>query len=200
VIADYRRDAPMMGPVEWREAREAFAWARELSPWDRGLRAKQLIAEAHLLRLAAQKEKGLSAATLAAERALARFREAAAADSGSFDPYLAMAVIQVYALADVDGAAASIDEAVKRGYTRTRREKALLGDGHMRRGVGTRTRAGVLTGDLRRSELLKARDDFEKCVGWFGQIIEFGLAAQNLERCKAQILSIDRQLGEEEDR
>jgi hypothetical protein len=199
VIEDYRRESPAMGPAEWRQAQEALAWARELSPFDRSLRAKQLVAEAHLERVAAQKANGTSAATLAAERAMAKFREAATADERSYDPYLAMAVIQVYYLADLDGAAASIDEAVKRGYTRTRREKALLGDGYLRRALSARARAGVLTGDLRRSELLKARDDFERCVGWFEQIVEFGRAAQNLERCRAQIPPIDRLLDAHHD-
>jgi eukaryotic-like serine/threonine-protein kinase len=198
VIADYRRDAPSMGPAEWRQAQEAFAWARELSPGDRRLRAKELIADAHVQRFEAQKARTFSAATLAAQAALVRFRQAATMDAESFDPYLGMAVVQVYALADVDAAAASIEEAVKRGYATTRRETALLGDGHMRRGVSTRERAALLSGERRRSELLKAKTDFERCVALFDQIVEFGRAAQHLEICKKQLERIERHLEDDE--
>ena len=187
VIADYRHDAPSMGPTEWRQAHEALAWARRLSPRDRRLRAKELIAEAHVLRFEAQKFRAGSPTTLAGQAALAKFREAAAADIESFDPYLGMAVVQVYFLADVDGAAASIEEAVKRGYTATRRETALLGDGHLRRGTSSRTRARLLNGEERLTELLKAKGDFERCVALFDQIVEFGKAAQHRETCRIRL-------------
>ena len=195
VIEDYRSEAPRMGPAEWKQAHEAFTWARELTPLDRSLRAKQLIAEAHMRRLAIGKETG-TAATLAAQSVLARFRTAADADPKSFDPYLGMAVTQVYALADVDGAAASIEEAVKRGYETTRRETALLGDGYARRALNSLSRARVLTGEQRQRELLKARADYERCTALFESIVEFGRSAKNLETCKAQIARIDRQLAE----
>jgi Protein kinase domain len=198
VIADYRRETPAMGPSEWRQAQEAFTWARDLSPRDPRLRARQLLAEAHLKRLEAEGATMVGARTLVFQAALVRFREAAAADETSCDPYLGMAVIHVYGLNDVDAAAASIDEAVKRDYTPTRRETALLGDGHYRRGTSGRRRALVLTGDLRRKELVKAKTDFERCLALFEQIVEFGNAAGTLESCKAQIQRIDRQLGASE--
>jgi hypothetical protein len=198
VIADYRRETPVMGPAEWRQAQEAFTWARDLSPRDPRLHARQLIAEAHVKRLEAQGATSVGAATLAFQAAVARFREAAAADDTSFDPYLGMAVIQVYGLSDVDAASASIDEAVKRGYPMSRRETALLGDGYLRRGAGSRARAQILTGEQRRKELVKARPDFERCLALFEPIVEFGRSARNLETCKAHIQWIDRQLERHE--
>jgi hypothetical protein len=198
VIEDYRRDVPSMGLSEWREAHEAFTWARELSTGDRRLRAKQLIAAAHVRRLEPPKAKTASAATLAAQAALVRFREAAEIDPESFDPYVGMAVIQVYALADLDGAAASIERAVKLGYTTTRRETALLGDGHLRRGTSSRSLARVLTGEERRTELLEAKSDFERCVALFGQILEFGKSAEHFELCKLRLEQTARLLDDEE--
>ena len=132
-----------------------------------------------------------------AQTALARFRDAAASDPSSFDPYLAMAVTQVYTLGDIDGAILSLDEAVKRGYNRTRRETALLGDAYMRRGMTGRRRAAVLTGDERHAALVKAKIDFDQCVSSFTQILDFGKAAEHLESCKAQMRRIDQQLDEE---
>jgi len=198
VIADYRREAPIMGPLEWRQALEAFTWARELSPFDGSLRAKQLVADAHVRRLALPKDATSSTATLAAQSVLGKFRAAADADEESFDPYLGMAVTQVYALRDVDGAVASIEEAVKRGFVTTRRETALLGDGYARRGLSALSRARVLTGDQRQRELVKAREDYERGVALFESIVEFGRSAKNLELCKAQVARIDRMIAEYE--
>jgi serine/threonine protein kinase len=194
VIADYRREAPTMGPEEWRQAQAAFSWARSLSSGDASLRSKELIAEGHVRRLAAQKAKQPSVATSNAQAAVTRFRDAAAADPSSYDPYLGMAVTQAYALGDVDGALAALDEATKRGYTQTRRETALIGDACMRRAATTRKRAGMLTGDERRNSLVSARGDYERCVSSFAQIVTFGKSVENLNACKAQIRRIDQQL------
>ena len=194
VIADYRREVPTAGPEEWRQAQAAFNWARRLSRRDSSLRSKELVADGHLLRLAAQKARPASPVTSIAQAAVARFREAATADPSSFDPYVGMAVTLVYALGDVDGALAALDEAAKRGYTATRRETALIGDAYMRKGATGRKRAAVLTGDERHTALVNARSDFERCVSSFAPIVDFGKSAQNLEACKAQIRRIDQQL------
>jgi hypothetical protein len=196
VIADYRREAPTMGSEEWRQAQAAFAWARVLSPHDKSFLAKQLIADGHVRRLAAQKTRPTS--TAMAQTAVARFRDAAAADPTAFDPYVGMAVTQLYALADVDGALQSLDAAVTRGYTATRRDTALLGDPYLRRGLLGRKRAALLTGDQRQTALEKAKTDFDRCVSSFEQIVEFGNAAKHLETCKAQIRQISQQLYPEE--
>lgn len=194
VITDYRREAPTMGLEEWKQAQAAFSWARSLSPHDASLRAKELIADGHVRRLTAQKARTATAATSNAQAAVVRFRDAAAADPDSFDPYIGMSVPLVYALGDVDGALAALDEAVKRGYVATRREKALIGDAYMRRAATSVKRAGVLTGDERHDTLISAKNDYEQCVSSFAQIVNFGKSAENLNACKAQIRKIDQQL------
>ena len=196
VMADYRREVPTMGPEEWRQAQAAFAWARVLSPHDKTLLSKQLTADGHVRRLAAQRARPPSTAT--AQTAIARFRDAAAADPDACDPYVGMAMTQLYVLADVDGALESLDAAIKRGYVATRRDTALLGDAYLRRGLLGRRRAALLTGDQRETALQKARTDFDQCVLSFEQIVEFGNAAKHLETCKAQIRQINQQLIPEE--
>jgi eukaryotic-like serine/threonine-protein kinase len=196
VIADYRREVPTMGPEEWRQAQEAFGWARALSHVDDTLLAKQLTADGHVRRLAAQRARPPS--TALAQSALVRFRDAAASNPSAFDPYVGMAVTQLYVLSDVDGALESLDAAAKRGYTLTRRDTALVGDAYMRRAQLGRKRAALLTGDQRLSALEKSKTDFEHCVSSFGQIMEFGNAAKHLETCKAQIRQINQQLNPEE--
>jgi hypothetical protein len=194
VILDYRREVPTMGPEEWRQAQAAFSWARSLSPGDTTLRSKELIAEGHVRRLAAQKARPSSSAVANAQAAVVRFRDAAAADPTSFDPYVGMAVPLVYNLGDVDGALAALDEAAKLGYVATRREKALIGDAYMRRGATSLKRAGVLTGDERHDALVNSRGDYERCVASFAQIVNFGKSAENLNACKAQMRRIDQQM------
>jgi hypothetical protein len=194
VIADYRREEPSMGPAEWVQAYQALRWARELSPPNRALLGKLLTAQAHVKRFDAQAAPSGSRTTLLSQAALATFRDAAAADPETFDPYLGMARIQVYALADVDGAATSIAEAEKRGYTSGRREAALLGDGYLRRARATHRSARVLTGEQRWRELNNARADYERCIVFFDPIVAFGNAAANLERCKGQLQEVQRQL------
>jgi len=195
VIADYRREVPTMGPEEWAQAQAAFAWARVLSPRDGTLLAKQLTAEGHVRRLAAQKTRPLNSAM--AQSAVARFRDAAAADPAAFDPYVGMAVTQLYMLADVDGAIQSLEAAVKLGYAISRRDRALFGDAYMRRGQQGRRRAALLTGDDRQTALERAKTDFEGCVASFGQIVEFGNAARHVETCKTQLRQITLQLNPE---
>lgn len=195
VIADYRRELPTMGPEEWRQAQAAFAWARVLAPRDNSLLSKQLTADGHVRRLAAQRSKPANTAT--AQTAVARFRDGAAADPAAFDPYLGMAVTQLYVLGDADGAIDSLDAAVKRGYSVTRRDTALLGDAYLRRAVLGRRRAALLTGDQRLQALEKAKADFDLCVSSFERIVEFGNAAKHLETCKAQVRQIDQQLTPE---
>ena len=193
VIADYRREEPSMGPFEWAQANEALGWARELSSTSSRLRGKQLTAAGHVKRFEAQAARG-SAATLLSQEALRIFQQAAEADPEAFDPWLGIARIQLYALADVDAAAKAIEEATSRGYVAGRRESAMLGDGYLRRGLATRKRAGVLTGEQRFRELTSAREDFQRCVTYFDPIVAFGESAQNLEICKTNLDRIDRQL------
>lgn len=197
VIADYRREAPTMGPEEWRQAQAAFGWARVLAPRDGTLLAKQLTADAHVRRLNAQRARPVSIPL--AQAAVARFRDAAAADPKAFDPYVGMAMTQLYALADVDGAIQSLQAAVTRGYTVTRRDTALIGDATLRRGLLGRRRAVLLTGDQRQAALEKAKADFESCVSSFEQIVEFGNSARHLETCKAQLRQVVQQLTPEDE-
>ena len=194
VIADYRREEPTMGRAEWTQAHEALTWAGQLIRRNSTLRGKQLTAEAHMKRFEAQAAPRGARTTLLSEAALAKFKEAARADPQSFDPYLGMARIQVYSLADVDGAEQSIARAVERGYDPGRREAALLGDGYLRRAEATRRRAVVLTGDQRWRELNNARADYDRCIVSFDPIVAFGNAAANLELCKAQREQVERLL------
>ena len=193
VIADYRHEEPTMSAADWRQAHEALRWARAFSGGDGRLQARLLICEGHVLRFAARSQPPPVARQTYAN-AVEKFRAAAALDGGSFDPYLGISRIQVYALSNVDEAAAAIESAQKRGYEPGRRERALLGDGYLRRANASRVLSRSLTGDQRRRELEKASADYARCIEAFDPIVAFGHAARNLETCKRHLRGVDRDL------
>jgi hypothetical protein len=186
VITDYRRDGPTMSVAEWRQAQEAIKWALALDPSDHKLQARLLMCEAHLARFAARvHRRGSPASREAYTNAIDRFRAAAELDDSSYDPYLGISNIQAYGLDEVDLAADAIEQAEKRGYVAGRRERAQLGDGYLRRGDRIRRRAVSLMGDSRRTELEKARAEYERCAERFEPIRDFGRAGANFDYCRA---------------
>jgi tetratricopeptide (TPR) repeat protein len=194
VILDYRREEPTMAAAEWKGAQQALRWAEQLGRSSRRQRSSLLTCDAHVIRLAARGQ-GPAAARATYRRAIERFRAAAALDDQSFDPYLGISRIAVYGLGDVDQAGSAIREAERRGYVSGRRERALLGDGYLRRATATRLTARTLSGEQRRRELEKARADYQGCIDAFDSIVGFGQAARNLEVCKGQLERIDDELG-----
>jgi hypothetical protein len=188
VLADYRREEPTVGPAEWRRAADALRWALELSPGDAVLHAKQVGCEAHVTRFAAQGQpRGSQVRRQLFMTAIGKFRQAAALDPGSFDPYLGISRTQVYGFDDVDAAAVAIGEAEKRGYQSSRRERAQLGDGYLRRGERSRRLARTLSGEQRVRELENAHSAYARCIELFDPIIGFGNAAHHLEFCKRRL-------------
>lgn len=188
VLADYRREEPTVGPAEWRQAADALRWALELSPGDATLHAKQVDCEGHVTRLAAQGQpRGSQVRRQLFLTAIGKFRQAAALDPSSFDPYLGISRTQVYGFDDVDAAAVAIGEAEKRGYQSSRRERAQLGDGYLRRGERSRRLARTLSGEQRVRELENANSAYARCIELFDPIIGFGNAAHHLEFCKRRL-------------
>ncbi len=194
VIADYRREEPSVGPADWQQAEKALQWALELAPRDSTLRARELTCEAHVMRHAARTQPRAAARQMYGS-AIEKFRKAADLDPRSFDPYLGITRISVYALDDVDAAAAAIAEAEKRGYASGRRERAQLGDGYMRRADRRRRLARTLSGDRHDRAVESAREDYERCVTSFDPIVGFAKAGDNLEYCKRQIERIDSEMN-----
>lgn len=194
VIADYRREEPSMGPSEWKQAQEALLWASGLEPRDTLLRSKLLTSEAHVTRLSARGQPQ-AAARAANRRAIEKFREAADMDPQSFDPYLGISRIEVYALGNIESGIAAVEEAEKRGHVEGRPERALLGDGYLRRAQSTRAVARTLSGEQRRRELDKARTDYASCIAAFDPIVDFGDAARNLETCKSQLRLLEQEIA-----
>ncbi len=196
VIEDYRSDQPSLTLADWKQAQKALHWALRLSPQDRSAQARLQTCEAHILRIGIR--PGRSAATQATyRRAIDRFRVAARLDPGAPDPYLGIGRIAVYGLvpADVELAAEAMAAAQKRGYSPGRRERAQLGDGHMRRGETLRREARNVSGAERRRALEQAHASFRACVDAFEPILGFANAARNIEVCKDQAGRVEQELA-----
>jgi hypothetical protein len=174
-------------------------WAIGLAPPSRSLEARLRTSEAHVIRLSARGQSA-TAATLTYRRAIEKFRDAADLDDRSVDPYLGISRIAVYGLGDLDQAAGAIHEAESRGYVSGKRERALMGDGYLRRANTSRGVARRLSGEQRRRELEKARADYEGCIDAFDPIVGYGFSAKNLETCKAQLGRVEAELGAQVER
>ena len=195
VIADYRREEPTVGPIEWRQADEALRWALEFSPNDTSLLAKELLCDAHVTRMTAQKlPRGGQLARQTYLTAVEKFRRAAKLDTRSFDPYLGISRVEVYGLENVDEAVAAITEAQQRGYRPGQRERAQLGDGYLQRAEKSRKLSRTLSGEQRRRELENARLDYGHCIEAFDPIVGFARAAHNLEFCKRRLDAVGQEL------
>jgi hypothetical protein len=195
VIEDYRSDQPTLTLTDWKHSQRALQWALRLTPGDRLARARLQICEAHILRISIRPSR--AAATQATyRRAIDRFRAASRLDPDSFDPYLGIGRIAVYGLvpADVELASDAMAAAQKRGYSPGRRERAQLGDGHMRRGETLRREARNVSGSQRVRALEEARRSFEACIAAFEPILGFANAAKNIEVCKQQVERVGEEL------
>ncbi|MEO7271612.1 MAG: serine/threonine-protein kinase [Vicinamibacterales bacterium] len=199
VLTDYRREEPTMANAEWKQAQQALRWAADLGGSDHRLQARLATCDAHVIRLSARGQ-GTTAARTTYRRAVEAFRAAASIDDSSFDPYLGISRVAVYGLGDVDQAATAVQEAEKRGYVSGRRERALLGDGYLRRATAGRVTARTLSGEQRRRQLEKARADYQGCIDAFDPIVGFGYAAKNLEVCKGQLERVDDELAADADK
>jgi tetratricopeptide (TPR) repeat protein len=195
VVEDYRHEQPSLTLSDWKQAQQALRWSLRLAPGDRMAQAKLQTCDAHILRISTK--SGRSDATQATfRRAIDRFREAARLDPESYDPYLGITRIAVYNLvpADVELASQAMEAAEKRGYSPGRRERALLGDGHMRRGEVLRHEARHVSGAERMHALEQARQSFRACIEAFEPILGFANAARNIETCKTQAALVDEEI------
>ena len=193
VIAAYRREEPIMRVSDWRQALQSLRWAAQLSPPNNRLLSKLLTCEGHVIRLNARGQSS-SAARQVFLNAIEKFRAAAARDPDSFDPYLGISRVAVYGLGDVDQAEEAIYEAKERGYVSGRRERALLGDGFLRRADATLRLARTLSGERRLRELERARTDYAGCIVAFDGILGFADSAGNLEICKRRLERVEHQI------
>jgi hypothetical protein len=198
VIANYRQEQPTVGRAEWEQARGWLTRAITLYPENEIVLARLRYTEGHLQRLTGQKFAETSGQAKQARQsyyaAVQKFREAAALDPKTPDPYLGLTHTYVYGLGDVDNAVDSLNNAEKRGYKLNRRERAQLGDAYRARGERVWRTARELAGDQKRDAFERAHKDFKRCVEYFTPIVEFANAADQLGKCEARVAELDEEI------
>jgi serine/threonine protein kinase len=184
-ILEFRTESPSVSEVEWQQARDAIAFAQELSSRS-SLAAKRAYIEAHLARIAARDRSGF-------EEAIRGFRESARLDAEAPDPYLGLARIYAYSLREVEPLIDAIDEAEQRGYQSGPREQAQIGDAYRFRADRTRAAAAALGGDARIERLASAAEDYGQCIAYF-EGLNFFDSENNLRTCRRRLAAIVEEL------
>jgi len=200
ILDSYHGDGPMTTQRGWETAYRYLHAAAEVSPRDRGLRARLLYTRAHLDRLASLAARGQGDRKKGQElsqEALAEFQEAARLDPNWADPYLGLARIYAYDQFDLDALQKTMDELTRRGYKLGRRETAMLGDAYRMRGLANEARAQRLRGRSGEIELLKqARDDLEQAIHYYTDIAGFAYAANNREEAQSHLAAVEARLSQ----
>ncbi|HEX6464323.1 MAG TPA: serine/threonine-protein kinase [Vicinamibacterales bacterium] len=202
VLADFRREEPTVAEAQWRQAASALDWASHLVSDPSGLKAKSLICAGHLDRIAAQirMHTNQAEARKLYARAVDEFRQAAALDTASPDPYLGLSRVYIYGLKDVDGGAKAIADAEARGHAPGWRDRAQLGDGYLRRANGTRLKSIALPEPENAEALKSAREDYLRCVAAFEPILDRGRSRQNRDYCQRRADAIPASNADSEGR
>ena len=184
-ILEFRTESPSVSEVEWQQARDAIAFAQDLSSRS-ALAAKRAYIDAHLVRIAARDRPGF-------EAAVRGFRESARLDEQAFDPYLGLARIYAYSLREVEPLIDAIKDAERRGYEPGSREQAQIGDAYRFRADRTRTAAAGLSGDERIEQLASAAEDYGQCIAYF-EGLNFFDSENNLRTCRRRLAAIVEEL------
>jgi serine/threonine-protein kinase len=194
VIAGYRAPVLTVFERQWRHCQEALTWAAQINS-DNSLRAKALVCDGHLERIAAQTiaQKDAAAALRQYSTAATKFQRAAALDAKSPDPHLGLGRIYLEprGLNDVDKGVAAIQEAERRGHVVEWRQRADIGhayrvraDGFRREGERERTLDAAEHSDA----FERARADYERCVDFLSPIAD--RARSELRDCRRYVRTL----------
>jgi eukaryotic-like serine/threonine-protein kinase len=194
VIAGYRAPVLTVFERQWRHCQEALTWAAQIDS-DNSLRAKALVCDGHLERIAAQTiaQKDAPAALRQYSVAATKFQRAAALDAKSPDPHLGLGRIYLEprGLNDVDKGVAAIQEAERRGHVIEWRQRADIGHAYRVRADGFR-REGERELNLDSSEhsdaFERARADYERCVEFLSPIAD--RARSELRDCRRYVRTL----------
>ncbi len=182
--------------ADWKQARAYFGQAHDSKPNDDSLLGRLRLCDGHLLRFQAQAEKSSDGFATAAER----FHEAGKLLRDSPDPWLGLAMLEIYNRKDPEAGEQALDEAKRRNYdfTGETRWVSLLADAY-------RARAEVLDWEAQQiartlpeeaiQRLEHARAHHEKAIEWYAKIPLFGTSLRDIERCRESMKHIEERIG-----
>ncbi|HEY3162357.1 MAG TPA: protein kinase [Vicinamibacterales bacterium] len=185
VLADFRRDQPLVRAGNWQSARSSLNKALALGA-DSATRARLLCAEGHLLRIDGHLRE-----------AVERFQQAARLDDRSPDPYLGLARIYSTGLVDVDRLDDALTAAARRGQPLGRRGHAQMADAIRARADRLRQSAASARGQPDETSYLRtAVTQYERALAQYEQAIGFAAANDNARQVRSRLAQVRARLAE----
>ncbi|MGE5489069.1 MAG: protein kinase domain-containing protein [bacterium] len=189
IITRFRSGAVRI--AEWRQARKFFEQAHDSDPRNEAVRGRLRLCDAHLLRYRGQAEKSAEVLASAADR----FREAGAMLKGSPDPWLGLAMLEIYNRKDPEQGAQALEEAARRSYDYKSQARwvALLAGAYRARAEALEWEADQIAGtlpDQAEERLEQAAAMNEKAIEWYSKIPLHGDSLAEIERCRASVEEI----------
>ncbi|HXN48207.1 MAG TPA: serine/threonine-protein kinase [Bryobacteraceae bacterium] len=174
--------------AEWQTARQLYerAWENDLR--SDAIKGRTRLAEAHLKRIEAHGEKNADA--IAASASL--FEESAKLLPRSPDPWLGIAIIELYNRKDPERAEEALAKARDRSFdfTGENRWVAMLAECYRQRADILATEALKISGtlpDQARDRLERAIDFDQKAIDLFAKIPLYGSSLSNIQQCRSRI-------------
>jgi serine/threonine protein kinase len=189
-FARYRTAGATVYEKEWRQTREALAFAAGADPWDRQLEAKLRYCEGHLRRIdgeARLKTKQVAAAQQELTLAVAAFRRSAELRQNWPDPFLGL-MRAFIAMEEIERGADALAQAQAYGYTAGNRDWALLGEGYL-------TRAAKLAESEELEPLTRAADACSKAIEQFSKAASFGTVGQRLRDAQRRLKEVQDRIA-----
>ncbi len=193
IVNRFRNDTQVVYEKDWQRAETLLSHALEVDPDDDAARGELRLAEGQVARMEGVRHKDGEQLTVAAEK----FTAAAKLLPHSPDPYLALALLYIYGLKDVDKADAALQEASRLGYTLGNREKAELADGY-------RDRADRMYKDTinvrglpqEKDQLNRAAADYTRALNLYQEIAPYDNAGINMKRVQVSLDGVTARLQE----
>ncbi len=174
--------------AEWQTARQLYGRAWENDLRSDAIKGRLRLTEAHLKRIEAHREKNGDA--IAAAEVL--FEEAEKLLPRSPDPWLGVAIVELYNHKDPERAEDALGKARERGFdfTGENRWVSMLAECYRQRADILATEALKISAtlpDQARERLERAIDFNQKAIDWFAKIPLYGSSLANIQQCRSRI-------------
>jgi tetratricopeptide (TPR) repeat protein len=196
VVADYRGDTPRVAERDWEAARTYLAWALELDPGDKTVKAYKRYCEGHIDRINGEVRKQRKRLN----DAILKFKEAAELKPKWPDPHLGLARVYIYDMNDLERGSDELKEAEEAGYSPGKREKAQMADGYRNRADRVWGESIRLRGlPQEREHLLKAREDYQSALEIYQSIVPFANTGSTIRQTQTNLEKVEERLKELEE-
>jgi tetratricopeptide (TPR) repeat protein len=193
VVADYRGDTPRVAERDWEAARTYLAWALELDPGDKTVKAYKRYCEGHIDRINGEVRKQRKRLN----DAILKFKEAAELKPKWPDPHLGLARVYIYDMNDLERGSDELKEAEEAGYSPGKREKAQMADGYRNRADRVWGESIRLRGLPQEKEhLLKAREDYQSALEIYQSIVPFANTGSTIRQTQTNLEKVEERLRE----